>query len=763
VSASRIVSLRPAPVRRATLAVALAATIHPAAAFAQDAEASDEIVVIGQPLANVNPNANAKAPFKIEVSADDKFTEPLRDTPKTVVAIPKEVMSDMGATSFREVVRSTPGVTLGTGEGGNAFGDRIFIRGFEARNDVYVDGLRDPGVTSREIFAVEQIEVIKGPSGNFGGRGTTGGLVSLQTKRPQMDNDFVVLEGGVGTDHYYRATVDSNYGISEKLAVRVNGLWHSADTPGRDHVFSDRWGVAVSTQWQPSDTVSLIADYYGYRLDGMSDYGHPYESAAFNDGDGGGVPNESVPVDLSNFYGAVGRDFLDNGADIGTLTFKAKPTEALTLRAVARYGRTWNYYVVSVPRAPRKVAATPSAADKAYGFMPGQLVVDTGSPQRHGDNDSFAALADATWRFGTGGIEHTLVVGLEGSSEKVVNRRYSFPAFVEDANGNQIGTPSGFSRDLFNPNPILGYSIPAVLDPAAVPATVKVDAMGYYAIDTIKFSPQWIATLGLRYDTFDIRSYGSNYDRSSSLNFLNGQASLLYKPIEAVSVYASFSTSSNPAGEQLDSTAADYGGLAAGLENLEPERNKAYELGAKWEFSPELLATAAVFQIDKENARENVGGGVYQLVGKLRARGLEFGVAGNITSRWSVFGGYTLLDAKITESNNPANVGSRFPNVPKYTYSMLSSYNLTDWLRIGGQAYYQGKLFGGTYATTATSVPGYWRFDAVAEARFGKVDVRLNVLNIFDKRYYDAIYRSGSPFSYVAPGRSATLTAKIAL
>ena len=179
--------------QRATLlAGAFGAAFLCVPAQAQDHKDPD-IIVIGQ--RDVNENAEPEAPYKAE-SSDGKFTDKVLDTPKTQTVIPKEVIEDIGANSFREIVRSTPGVTLGTGEGGNAFGDRIFIRGFEARNDVYIDGLRDPGVTSREIFAIEQIEVIKGPSAVFGGRGTTGGLVSLQSKRAQFGNDFVVAEGG---------------------------------------------------------------------------------------------------------------------------------------------------------------------------------------------------------------------------------------------------------------------------------------------------------------------------------------------------------------------------------------------------------------------------------------------------------------------------------------------------------------------------------------------------------------------------------------
>ena len=246
---------------------------------AADAPGNPAIVVIGHREDDANPNANPDAPYKVEKSQNGKFTERLRDTPKTVIVIPKEVIEDLGATSFRDVARSTPGVTLGTGEGGNAFGDRIFIRGFEARNDVYIDGLRDPGVTSREIFAVEQIEIVKGPSGNYGGRGTTGGLVSLESKRADFSGSFLKGEAGIGTSNYYRTTLDANYALSDRFAIRLNGLYHNADTPGRDFATSERWGIAAAASFKATDNLQLSADYYTFRLDGIPDFGHPFNVA----------------------------------------------------------------------------------------------------------------------------------------------------------------------------------------------------------------------------------------------------------------------------------------------------------------------------------------------------------------------------------------------------------------------------------------------------------------------------------------------------
>lgn len=749
-------SLRPAPARGALLAGALGAVFLPAAAQAEDEAAGDPIVVTGQILGDANPNADPEAPYKVNRSADSRFTEEVRDTPKSITVIPKEVIEDVGATSFRELARTTPGVTLGTGEGGNAFGDRIFIRGFEARNDVYIDGQRDPGVSSREIFAVEQVEIVKGPSAAYFGRGTTGGSVGLQSKRASEMNDFAVAEATGGTSELLRGTIDANYEVTPGLAVRINGLYHTGDTPGRDYVDSERYGGAIAADWRLTDTLGIQADFYHFRSDGMSDYGHPFDPAT----------KEPYAVDADNFYGAVGRDFLRNGADIGTVALDWAPAGGITLRSQTRYGEVSNRYVVSVPRAPRTVATPPSAGDAARGFTAGQLVVDTGSPQRNAVSRYLGNITSLTAEFATGGIEHAIVLGGEFSDEEITNRRYAFPAFVEDASGNQTATPSGFTRDLFAPDPVLGFTIPAVVDLAATPTVTAVDSLSLFAIDTLKFSEQWELLLGLRYDTFDIVTSGRNaagpYRVEADGDFLNYQASLLYKPVEAVSLYASFATSSNPSGEQLDATSPIYGGVV-GAQDLEPERNEAWELGAKWEVADgHLLLTAAAFRIDKDNAREAQAGNVFVNVGKLRSQGIELGVNGNITPRWSVFGGYTWLDAEVVDSTNAAAVGRKFANVPEHSFALLTSYAVTDAFTLGVQGQYRSRIYGGTQDANGNSLPGYWKFDAVARLRLtDALELRANLTNVFDERYYDAIYRSGAPFSYVAPGRQATVSAAV--
>jgi catecholate siderophore receptor len=213
------------------------------------------------------------------------------------------------------------------------------------------------------------------------------------------------------------------------------------------------------------------------------------------------------------------------------------------------------------------------------------------------------------------------------------------------------------------------------------------------------------------------------------------------------------------------------------------------EVGTKWElFDRHLLLTAALFQTNKDNAREafNVAsaaaatpncpypgttvacitaGSAYYV------RGIDLGVGGKITDKWSIFGGLVLMQSKVTASNVPraalANqllyqtyVGLPLANVAHQSFSMLTKYQLNDTWELGGQAVYRSKIYGGTLlaANQGTQIPSYWRFDAFAEAKIDQNwKVKVFVNNIFDKRYYDALYQSAAPFVLEAPGRAAYL------
>ncbi len=730
----------------APLCVALAVFGATAAPAEAGDDAPGDIVVTAQRDA-ANPLADAAAPYKVDRSASDKFTEPLADTPKSVTIIPKEVIQDLGAVSFRDLVRTQPGITLGTGEGGNAFGDRIFIRGFDARNDVYIDGLRDPGVTSREIFAVEQIEIVKGPSSSFGGRGTTGGAVNLVSKAPAASN-FARGEVVLGTDATRRLTADVNRVLGETVQLRVNGMWHDAEVAGRDEVWNRRWGVAAALGWQPATSVSVNLDYYHLSAEGLPDWGHPFDVRS----------QQPFKVDRDNFYGVLARDFMEGRADIVTLRALWSASDTVRINSRVRFGSNRNSYIASAPESP--AISNPD---------PARWTVRANPKNRNATSESWAAVTDATVEFSTGSLAHSLVGGFELSRELIVNRPFAFAN--SEAEGAVIVPPIVILQNLFDPDPSVDF--PQVRRLSGARSDTKIVSQALYVLDTIDLTPELKLSGGLRYDRYQVGTTSISAasvitSLANESDFLNWNAGLVWKPVPPLSLYLSASTSSNPSGEQSDGSGLSYGGLGASTAALEPERNRSYEAGVKYQAGAggHLLLTAAVFRTDKQNARVNdpLTAGVQVLAGEQRVDGFELGAQGNLTPTLSLFGGYTYLDARVRTSPNPVEVGGIFPNIPNHSASMLATWQVVEGVTLGGQVGYMSERYGGNAVGGTATLPAYWRFDATARISISsKVEVQLNVLNLSNETYYDAIYRSGTPFAYVAPGRSGLLTLRVAL
>src|SRR5438477_3269840 len=298
----------------------------------------------GDLRADRNPYADATAPYKVDhLQASGKFPEPLLNTPKTVTVLSKEVLEDKNATTLKQAVLSTAGVTLGTGEGGNAFGDRFFIRGFDARNDIFIDGVRDPGVSIRENFFTEQVEILRGPGSSFAGRGTTGGAINIVTKQATTERSFYEMDSSIGTDQTKRITLDVNQVISPTLAVRAGGLFQDGRIAGRDFVTDDRNGAFVATTWKPVDAVKVTTGYIHTDIHGLPDFGVPYYRPSTASTAGG--PFTDFGVNRNNFYGFVNRDFQEAKQDIGTINAEVTITPDLTVRDKFRIQRSTMNYV----------------------------------------------------------------------------------------------------------------------------------------------------------------------------------------------------------------------------------------------------------------------------------------------------------------------------------------------------------------------------------------------------------------------------------
>ncbi|WFU45076.1 TonB-dependent receptor [Bradyrhizobium sp. CB82] len=743
-----------------------------------------------------NPYADPAAPYKVDhLQASGKFPEPLLNTPKTVTVLSKEVLEDKNATSLKSAILSTAGVTLGTGEGGNAFGDRFFIRGFDARNDIFIDGARDPGVSVRENFFTEQVEILRGPGSSFAGRGTTGGAINIVTKQAVTEKSFYNMDTTFGTDKTKRVTLDVNQVISPTFAVRAGGLFQDAGVAGRDFVTDDRSGAFVATKWTPVDAVKVTADYVHTYLHGIPDFGVPYyrpgspaAGNVYRSTAGGPFPD--FGSNRNNFYGFVNRDFFKVKQDIGTVNTEVQVTPDLVLSDKIRVSRSVNDYIGTLAESP--IARIPLSASTI-----------TANPQsRYQVTSVLANQSEATYKFDTGGFRHTALAGVEVSRETSYIDKYSGLS-SELTTGTPFtggGSLSGVS--VFAPQyTFLPFGTPTL---AGLPTNLSVDTKSVYAMDSINYNDLVILNGGVRYDDYTINTSGYASiggvnrfgSQSAEFGLPNFNLGLTLKPLPNGSFYAAYATSSNPVGAEFDGTSTAYGGLSPVLNGSSnqifgPEENKAIEVGTKWElFDRHLLLQAALFQTEKENAREaqNItpatatatcpypvtipattgtvscitAGAAY------RIRGIDLGVGGKITDKWSVFGGLVLMQSEVTKSLAPSpqpllyptNVGRPLANVAHQSFSLLTKYELNDIWELGGQAVYRSQIYGGTLlaANQGTSIPGYWRFDAFAEAKVDKHwTVKLFVNNIFDKRYYDALYQSATPFVLEAPGRAAYL------
>ena len=741
----------------------------------------------GELRADRNPYADAAAPYKVDhVQASGKFPEPLLNTPKTVTVLSKEVLEDKNATTLKQAVLSTAGVTLGTGEGGNAFGDRFFIRGFDARNDVFIDGVRDSGVSVRENFFTEQVEILRGPGSSFAGRGTTGGAINIVTKQATTEKSFYDMDTAFGTDQTKRVTLDVNQVISPTLAIRAGGLFQDADVAGRSYTTDDRDGGFAAVTWKPVDAVKITADYVHTDLHGIPDFGVPYYRPSLATTAGGPFPD--FGANRNNFYGFVNRDFFKVQQDIGTINTEVQVTPDLIISDKMRASRSVLNYIGTIPETP--VLTTPLSASTL-----------SANPQsRYQPTDVLANQTEATYKFDMDGWRHTALAGVEISQETSSIDKYAGLS-SEALPGGFSGAGSLTGVSVFGPQ---YTSVPFSTTPTltGLPTKIGIDTKSAYLLDSANYRDLVILNGGIRFDDYNINTsgYGTVNGvanvfgvQQAEFGLPNFNLGITLKPLPIASVYVAYATSSDPVGSEFDGTSANYGGLApvingASSQIFGPEKNKAIEIGNKWElFDRHLLVTGALFQTEKENARESQNitaatataacpypAGTTGTVpcisagAAYRIRGIDLEVGGKITPKWSVFGGLVLMQSEVTKSlvapADPllysSNVGLPLANIAHQSFSLLSKYQLNDTWELGGQAVYRSKIYGGTLlaANEGTSLPSYWRFDAFTEARINNNwRVKLFVNNIFNKLYYDALYQSSAPFVLEAPGRSASL------
>lgn len=676
--------------------------------------------------------------YKIDAPSVSKLTEPLVDTPQSITTVTKQLIDDRGVATLNDALRNVPGISLGAGEF-SWQGTNLTLRGFNARNDIYLDGQRDFGSYYRDPFNLEEVQVLEGPSSILFGRGSTGGIVNQVSKTPTMNP---LLSGSIafGTDATKRATVDIDQPLpelGEGVAARLNVMGHDSMVAGRDVGENQRYGVAPSLAFGLGTPTRFTLSLFHQTENDVPDYGIPWFA---------GSP---APVARSNFYGFKS-DFLNTEANIVTAKLEHDFSDTIQVRTQLRYADYTRDFRISEPIVP--TTYTPAASPLST------IAINRNEWIGNSEETMLQDQTDATFRFETGALEHTLVTGFEVGSES------SDPTYK-----NSINTPP---NGLLHPNENQVYTGRPYL---RLRSNTDASSFAAYVLDTIKIGDQWELTGGWRWDHFDSTFNGTYYTvPPAQLNrFLksNTQSELdqipsyrgavVYKPTLNSSVYFTYGTSFNPSAEMLTQITSGRS-LGVGYEGLAPEKNQNFELGTKWDlFDRQLSLTAALFREEKTNARvpDPYNSGFSITAGKQRVDGVDLEAVGHITDAWQFHAGYTYLhsvqDGTTLTAGSPP-IGAVLANVPKHSATLWTEYRLPFGLELGGGINYESRRVAQVTAPVET-VPGYVTFDAMAKYPLTEqVMLQVNIYNITDRYYYDQLHNW-----HVIPGagRSALFSA----
>jgi catecholate siderophore receptor len=697
-----------------------------------------------------------------------QFTEALTDTPQSITVVPQFIMKEQGVTTLRDSLRNVPGISLAAGEGG-AQGDSLTIRGFTARNDIFMDGIRDFGSYYRDSFNYEQVEVLEGPAGIEFGRGSTGGVINQESKAPS-DRKFITGALMLGTDLTRRITVDVNRPLGHLpngggVDFRMNIMGDQANIAGRDVVENRRFGVAPALLIGQGTPSRATISYVHLGENDIPDYGIPW------------LLNKPAPSARSAYYGFRHSNFLNTHDDILTAKLEHDMDEHVSLRSVTRFANYPRNTQITEPQVCSNGAI--STAPATYGQLlaptsslnaavlcqynngvvtnPALIMVNRNQITAKSVESDLWQQDEAILHFKLFNVPQSMVLGVEGGREMSNPRRFTFTGVAP--------------ATLLNPNEDLAFAGTKAVNTVT---HVAADSAGVFFVDTMHLGRYIDVTGGIRYDYFYTQQ--RQYTASTGLNpFISRidrkpsyRAAFVVKPTRHGSVYFDYGTSFNPSAESLS--------LSVSTSVLPPEENETYEVGSKWDFLNEHLSLAgAIFRTVKDNARETSPSNalVTVLAGNQEVKGAQISVTGRLPHDLNILTGYAYLDGKVIASQFfPNAIGNPLANVPKQTFNA--------WLTRGLGFRFVGGL-GGNYvasrtasstipyvatawtgttpanavvtATALKQVPGYWNFNAEVHRPISeRFELQANLYNVLNRFFIDEPHPS---HLVPGPGRSA--------
>jgi catecholate siderophore receptor len=745
------------------------------------ANAADVAQVSGITVTGARDNAQNH-----DTGLSTSVSNSVRDTPQVVNVVPQQLIQEQKITTLEQALRDVPGITVAIGEGGTLAGDQFKIRGLDANNDIYTDGLRDFGVYTRDAFDYQEVQVLKGPSGAMFGRGTTGGAINTLSKQPNTRRDFTNVDGQVGTGQTYRATVDSNWRINDTTAVRINLMGTSAGVTGRNRVHSDRYGIAASAGFGLGTRTSFVVNVLHQQDNRKPDYGIVIGAPT-----GRIVALPATEYGLSpSIYEQYTNDRDRTRADVLTGAFRFEATPNLTFSSDTRFGSYDRYFQYTSVDSCAVQTSGQNCIDALIDNNPATIPYITfgGSgpyQQRAWGAQNISSLHAV---FNVAGFKNEVVLGTDVNYQD--NRKafyfYTLPPLssglylpgTKTAARNALAInlltgagdpPAGYApyrQGVVTNVAATGIPLTSVTSNTAILNSSGTAAdFGGFITDRFFFTPKLSVIAGVRYEDYEAQ-YSNQLVSGVVTTFkavshpVSPHASLVYEPNAEQTYYVSYGQSVTPVGSGIVGTATPISGTNAAFA---PDIGTTWEAGAKLSLlKGRLGVNGAIFHVDKDNAKQTdpVSGEISsQSSQKQRLQGVEIGVTGQLTKMWTINAGYTYLDTKVVQDlvcagtpivciANPVTTGTPVLQVPPNSGYVWSSYRLEallPGLSVAGGATYQDK-YHVRYTTAGTGsaialtrdaqVPYLFTLDGLIQYEKNHWRLSLNAYNLTNKRNY---------------------------
>lgn len=639
-------------------------------------------------------------------STATKTPTPLIDVPQAVAAITRDQLDDQNITSLNDALRFVPGVSMESGEGHR---DEVFIRGQETTADFYLDGVRDDAQYYRPLYNIERVEVVKGANALIFGRGAGGGAINRVAKKARLGEQLIAGAASVDNFGAFSIATDLSTPLGNGAAIRLNTTYEEFASD-RD-VYEGRFiGISPTATVAVGEATDLVLSYTYDDDRRVTDRGIP----AYAGGPLRGVDTVffgSTEFNQSEVQAHIARARLDH--DFGS---------GLSANITAHYANYDKYYANIVPGAARDTNAD-GVAD----------TVSLSGYESGTDRENLIGQANLVWEGDTGGIGHTLLLGAEAMRQDTdaVRNRALF--------GGLTSTSSPIAETIV---------VPAFTLEPQTASTSSLDTLSFYAQDQVDLADWLQVIVGIRYDQFDLDSFDitRSFAASRKDSKWSPRAGLVVKPQEDLSLYASYSESFLPA-------AGDQFTVLSGTSvNLEPEEFETLEAGIKWAPRADLLATAAVFRLDRSNTPAvDSATGLTVLTGKSRVQGFEASLAGSPTDALHLNIGYTYLDGEVRSAFSGATTATELQQLPEHQIGAWARYDFSDSFGLGLGLVHQSSQFASN--SNEVTLPSYTRVDAAAFYTVtDRVSLQLNVENLFDADYWPSAHGDNN----IAPGKPFT-------